>query len=251
VRALVSGIRSRLAGAGFTPSRRALTPSCTRRALCLAFFPGLLLARSAGAEALLVDRTIVRFTAPELGGPRSPRFISARMLALEARIEALADPDRTGAAYRERHVSAALERHIAETMLASLHIEPEPAAEELRQQTEAARHLIEERVGGSDPLAAAARAEGISRRELTSLYQRQARASLYLDRMVAPMLAPSDAELRALFRNEKTPYRDAPFETVLPGLRRWYVSTRLQAALAAYYQNARSRLRIVFLADAG
>ena len=96
-------------------------------------------------------------------------------------------------------------------------------------------------------LAAAARAEGIGERELYSLYERQARASLYLDRMVAPMLAPSDAELRVLFRNERTPFRDAPFDTVLPGLRRWYVSTRLQAALAAYYQNARSRLRMVFL----
>ena len=250
MRALVRGISMTLRSAGLAPSRPKLWPSCTRRAFCLALLPGVLLAKPAGAEALLVDRTVVRFAAPELGGPRSPRFISARMLALEARIEALADPDRTGAAYRERHVSAALERHIAETMLASLHIEPEPSAEEVRQQTEAARRSIEERVGGSEPLAAAARAEGISRRELVSLFQREARASLYLDRMVAPMLAPSDAELRALFRNEKTPYRDAPFETVLPGLRRWYVSTRLQAALAAYYQNARSRLRIVFLADA-
>ena len=206
-----------------------------------------LMARPTSADELLVDRTVVRFAAPELGGPRSPRFISARVLALEARIEALADPDRTGGAYRERHVSAAIERHIAETMIASLHIEPEPTADELRAQADAARRLVEDRVGGSEPLQAAARAEGIGRRELVSLFQRQARASLYLDRMIAPMLAPSDAELRMLFRNEKTPYRDAPFETVLPGLRRWYVSTRLQAALAAYYQNARSRLRVVFL----
>jgi hypothetical protein len=208
-----------------------------------------LVATGADAEPLLVDATVVRFTAPELGGPRSPRFITARMLAFEARIEALADPDRTGEAYRERHVSAAIERHIAETMLASLHIEPEPSADELRAQAEAARHLVEERVGGTAELDAAAAAEGLGRRELDTLFQRQARASLYLDRMVAPMLAPSDAELRALFRNEKTPFRDAPFETVLPGLRRWYVSTRLQAALAAYYQNARSRLRITFLSD--
>jgi hypothetical protein len=204
-------------------------------------------ARSAAAEPLLVDRTLVRFSAPELGGPRSPRFVTARMLALEARIEALADPDRGGAAYRDRHVSAALERHVAETLLASLRIEPEPGAAELSAQADAARKLVEDRVGGAGPLEAAAHAEGIGERELVGLFQRQARASLYLDRMVAPMLSPSDAELRALFRNEKTPFRDAPFETVLPGLRRWYVSTRLQTALAAYYQNARSRLRMVFL----
>jgi len=209
---------------------------------------GLVAAGPAQAEPLLVDRTVVRFSAPELGGPRSPRFISARGLALEARLEALADPDRTpGVPYRERHLSAALERHVAETLLANLRIEPEPTADELRTQTDAARRLAEERAGGPDLLATAARAEGIGQRELVELFQRQARASLYLDRMVAPMLAPSDAELRVLFRNERTPFRDAPFETVLPGLRRWYVSTRLQAALAAYYQNARSRLHVVFL----
>ena len=202
----------------------------------------------AHGETLLVDRTVVRFSAPELGGARSPRFISARALALEARLEALADPDRTpGVPYRERHLSAALERHVAETLLANLRIEPEPTADDLRTQTDAARRLAEERAGGSDALSVAARAEGIGQRELVELFQRQARASLYLDRMVAPMLSPSDAELRVLFRNERTPFRDAPFETVLPGLRRWYVSTRLQAALAAYYQNARSRLHVVFL----
>lgn len=207
----------------------------------------LVVARPAAAEPLLIDRTVVRFTAPELGGARSPRFISARMLAFEARIEALADPDRGGAAYRERHVSAALERHVAETLLANLRIEPEPTSGELRAQTEAARRLVEERVGGAEPLRAAARAEGIGQRELLALFERQARASLYLDRMVSPMLSPSDAELRALYRNEKTPFHEAPFDTILPGLRRWYVATRLQGALAAYYQNARSRLRVVFL----
>ncbi len=218
-----------------------------RRAGSVALCFGILFTSEARAEPVLVDRTVVRFTAPELGGPRSPRFVSARLLAFEARIEALADPDRGGAIYRERHVSAALERHVAETLLSNLRIEPEPTLDELRAQTAAARRVVAERAGGSPALEAAARAEGIGERELQALFERQARASLYLDRMVAPMLAPSDAELRGLFRSEKTPFRDAPFESVLPGLRRWYVSTRLQAALAAYYQNARSRLRIVFL----
>jgi hypothetical protein len=206
-----------------------------------------LIARTAGAEPVLVDRAIVRFSAPELGGVRSPRFILGRLLAFEARLEALADSDRSGGAYRERHLSAALERHVAETLLAGLRIDPEPTAPELAQQTDAARRLTAERVGGLTALEEAARAEGVSQRELYLIFQRQARASLYLDRMVSPMLAPSDAELRALYRSERTPFRDAPFETILPGLRRWYVATRLQSALAAYYQNARSRLRIVIL----
>src|SRR6185295_2372109 len=112
----------------------------------------------------------------------------------------LADPDRAaGAPYRERHVAAALERHVAETLLANLRIEPEPTATEVHAQTEAARRLVEARAGGAPALAAAAHAEGLGERELLALFQRQARASLYLDRMVAPMLAPSDAELRALF----------------------------------------------------
>lgn len=225
--------------------------SPSRRRFGLFFGVGLACALSAEsvarAEPLTVDRVVVRFSAPELGGVRSPRFISARLLAFEARVEALADPDRTGAAYRERHVSAALERHIAETLLAGLRIDPEPSASVLRAQADAARRALEERVGGAGPLEAAARAEGVSPRELVALCQRQARASLYLDRMVSPMLAPSDAELRTLYRTERTPFRDAPFETILPALRRWYVSNRLQAALSGFYQNARSRLRIVML----
>src|SRR5262245_1107551 len=215
-----------------------------RLAVCLALACVALPAR---AESIEVDRAVVKFTAPELGGPRAPRFVFARVLAFEARVEALADPDRQGVAYRERHVSAALERHVAETLLASLRIDPEPSTTALRAQADAAGRRMEERAGGRDALLEAAQAEGISERELVGIFLRQARASLYLDRMVAPMLAPSDAELRALYRNERTPYRDAPFETILPALRRWYVATRLQEALAAFYQNARARLEIVVL----
>src|SRR6185503_4332051 len=101
---------------------------------------------------------------------------------------------------------------------------------------------------GAERLLDAARVEGVSERELLTLFRRQARASLYLDRMVAPMLAPSTAELRALHRSGRTPFSAAPFDTVLPGLKRWYVSTRLNDALQNYYQNARSRLEVVLIA---
>jgi hypothetical protein len=90
------------------------------------------LTAEAAAEPREVDRVVVRFSAPELGGERSPRFVSARMLAFEARLEAFADPDRTGTAYRERHVTAALERHISETLLAGLRIDTDTSAEEVR-----------------------------------------------------------------------------------------------------------------------
>jgi hypothetical protein len=199
------------------------------------------------ARAEPVDRAVVRFSAPELGGARSPRFVFARMLAFEARLEALADPDRPGVPYRDRHLSAALERHVAETLLSSLRIEPEPEPAAVSAQAEAARRMTESRCGGAGGLAAAARAEGISERELFAFFRRQARASLYLDRIVAHMLVPNDAELRRLYRSERTPFRDAPFESTLPALRRWYVSTRLSAAVSDFYQNARGRLEIEIL----
>jgi hypothetical protein len=202
-------------------------------------------AREATAEPVAVDRVAVRFTAPELGGARSPRFVFERVLAFEARVAALEAGERGG--YRERHVTAALERHIAETLLASLRIEPEVAPDLVTRQAGLARRRLEERVGGASELASAARAEGISERELLGLFRRQARASLYLDRMVAPMLEPSNAELSALHRSGRTPFSGAPFESVQPGLKRWFVATRLAEALQSYYQNARSRLDIVIL----
>lgn len=205
-------------------------------------------ARGAPRSAIL-DRALVRFSAPETGGSRFPRFVFERVLAFEARLEALADPDRTqsGEPYRERHVRAALERHIAETLLSSLRIEPEPTAAQMVRQTEAARAILVERVGGLAALAQAAAAEGVDERELLSILRRQARASLYLDRMVTPMLRPSDAELRNLQTSAPAPFRARPFEQVSGALRRWYVARRLSTALATFYQNARSRLEITML----
>ncbi len=200
------------------------------------------------AEPLVIERTVVRFIAPETGGAQSPRFIFERTLSFEARLEALADPDQdSSVAYRERHVRAALERHVAETLLASLHIDPEPTADDLDRQTRSARLMLLARVGGPAALAEAARAEGIGDRELLGVIRRQARASLYLDRMVMPMLAPSDAELKAVQRAAPPELRARPFAEVVADLRRWYVSRRLAAALNAFYQNARARLVLTIL----
>ena len=218
----------------------------------LALLGMTLSALDASAEPIVADRAVVRLVAPETGGVRSPRFIFERSLAFEARLEALADPDRVARAaeerpFRERHLRAALERHVAETLLASLRIDPEPTEPELARQTEAARRMLYERVGGPAAVDRAAAAEGIDSREVTSILRRQARASLYLDRMVAPMLAPSDAELRNIHRVVQTPFRDRPFDEVEPALRRWYVGRRLGAALGSFFQNARSRVRITLL----
>lgn len=206
--------------------------------------------RLRGDVAVTVERAVVRFVAPETGGARSPRFIFERTLAFEARLEALADPDRSSSsetAYRERHVRLAMERHVAETLLASLHIEPEPTPVELDRQTRAAQLMMVARVGGPEALEQARRAEGLDERELLSVLRRQARASLYLDRMVAPMLAPTAAELHAAHRTGPPELRNRPFSAVATELRRWYVSRRLAAAVSLFFQNARARLVITVL----
>lgn len=208
-----------------------------------------LFVRSASAEPIVVDRAIARFWAPDTGGVRSPHFIYERVLSFEARLEALSDSiqDTGGEPYRDRHLTAALERHVAETVLASLHIDPEPTEAELLRQIQSARARLVERVGGEEELGRAALAEGIGLRDLLEILRRQARASLYLDRMVAPMLDPSTAELRTLHRTRHNPFRDMPFERVEPGLRRWYIAQRLAAAVQGFYQNARSRITMTLL----
>jgi hypothetical protein len=219
-----------------------------RRLLALASLLGCSVCGVARAEPIAFDRTVVRFYAPETGGVQRPRFISERTLAFEARVEALAAQERsTDEPYRERHVSAALERHVSEVLLSSLRIEPEPTEALLRRQVELARKVLNDRVGGEALLVDAQRAEGISGAELSALLRRQARASLYLDRMVAPMLRPSDAELEAIQRSAPAALQNESFARARPLLLRWYVSRRLSSAMASFFQEARSRVTITLL----
>jgi hypothetical protein len=203
----------------------------------------------ASAAPVMLDRAIVRFDAPETGGISHPQFVFERELAFEARIEALADSDRTErkGAYLDRHIRSALERHIAEELLSHLPMDPEPEQSEIVRRVVAARAVLEQRVGGAADLATAARAEGLDTAEVERLVLREARASLYLDRMVAPMLEPSEAELREVHRATSNPFRGQKFDEVAEPLRRWFVGQRLEAALGAFYQNARARVHMVIL----
>src|SRR4051812_15486358 len=92
----------------------------------LACSVGLLYVQPAPAE--VVDRAVVRFSAPEAGGREQPHFVFERELAFEARLVALGDPaHRAGdVPYRRHHLVAALEAHVAETLMASLAMTPEP-----------------------------------------------------------------------------------------------------------------------------
>ncbi len=232
--------------------RQARSTFCTT--ICgLAFFGALFLPRDAAGQAeagSFVDRVAVRFTAPETGGIARPRFIFERELAFEGRLEALADggfmptPDEP---YLERHIGAALERHMAEVLLGSLEINPEPTARDVAVRAKSARSSLLQQLGGEGALEQAARAEGMGPLELGALLARRARASLYLDRMVATMLTPSDTELRIVHRTTRTPFSKEPYEAVAPLLSRWYVAQRLNAAVKAFYEGARSRIELTVL----
>ncbi len=201
------------------------------------------------AAPITVDRAVVSFVTRDTGGIVAPRFVFERQLAFEARLEALTEGEvhEGDPPFRTRHLRAALDRHIAETVLESLEIHPRPAEAEIRTRVDQARLALVERVGGLVPLREAAAAEGIGDWELGRLLRRQAIASLYLDRMVAPMLAPSEAELRQVLLTQRTPFAGKPFAETEPALRRWYVGTRLEAALASFYDGLRSRLTLTVL----
>ncbi len=187
---------------------------------------------------------VVRWHAPETGGSAKPQFIFERELAFEARLESLADPDPEPGPYHDRHVRAALDRHIGETLLAALPVLPAPDPRQIAARAEAARGVLEQRVKGHENLLAAAAAEGIGSDELDALLRRQARASLYIDKMIAPMLEPSDLDLRNLWQTGSTPFKDRPFDEIKPALSRWYVGQRLGQEAEAYRQTARSRVVI-------
>jgi hypothetical protein len=214
---------------------------------------GMALADSS-ASGVIVDRAVVRFITPETGGSARPRFVSERTLALEARFEVMAErPTGTGDGYDERHVRAALERDIAEEMLAALAQKLVSGSPPARRPTEAdmdrlesqVRQALFDRLGGRERVEAAAAAEQLDPPELSALWRRRALAAFYVDRAVTPVLDPSDEQLREVFRTSAHPYRGRPFEEVRVALRRWFVAERLRVAENAFLQGARSRLRIV------
>jgi hypothetical protein len=178
-----------------------------------------------GAQPVLevpLDRVAVRFTAPETGGIGKPQFIFERELAFEARLEALTDAGvrpTVETPYLERHVRAALERHMAEVLLQSLEVTPEPTPRDVELRIRSARLTLQQQLGGAAELDRASQAEGISPSEVSRLLSRRARASLYLDRMVATMLTPhghaarrhgSGRAHRSVVSTERLPSCSAP-----------------------------------------
>jgi hypothetical protein len=218
-------------------------------ALCAACAAVLVPVPAAAAEPpkpapVVLDRVVVRWHSPETGGPLLPQFVFERELAFEARLESLADPDPEPGPYHDRHVRAALDRHIAETILATLPVVPPIDPRVIARRAETARGIVEAQVHGRPALLAAAVAEGLGSDELDAFLRRKARASLYLEKMIAPMLEPSDADLLTLWRSGATPFKDQPFDQIKTPLSRWYVGQRLAHETEAFFQNARARVTL-------
>src|SRR6185312_3004014 len=134
------------------------------------------------ATSPTVDRVAVRYYAPETGGSARPRYVSERMLAFEARLEALGEQASPATAYQDRFVRAALDRHVAEDMLSALQVQQGTEPPDLPALAEEERIGLLERIGGKGALAVAMAAEGIDASELDALLRRRVRAAYYVDR---------------------------------------------------------------------
>jgi hypothetical protein len=212
-----------------------------------------LLPRLALADAV-VDRTVARYSAPELGDVAHPRFVLERTLAFEARLVVLAQVGAgIGDGYGERDARSAMDRLIAEEMLATLAArfvadapaDKRPSPQELDAVRQTIITATLESLGGRETIDQVARAEQLDVIEVNALLERSAMAAWYLDRAVTPLLHPGDEQLRDVYRTAEHPYRGRPFDQVRAPLERWFVLERVHVAESAFLQSARSRLRIV------
>lgn len=213
--------------------------------------PGV--AHAEGPAQTVVDRTAVRFYAPETGGAEHPRFVLERTLAFEARLESMAAAGGIGDGYDDRDVRAALDHDVAEQMLAGLAekvirespAEKRPLFDEVPRVEQDLAAAVLERLGGRARVDEAARAEQLDGAEVDALMHRAALAAWYLDRAVTPVLHPAEEQLRQVYRTSAHPYRGRPFEQVRDALARWFVVERLRVAEAAFLQSARARVHVV------
>jgi hypothetical protein len=215
-------------------------------AAALAAIATILCGANAMAEGAVLDRVAVRFYAPETGGTQRPRFITERTLSFEARLVAMSEQGASPeAAPQERHLRVALERHVTEELLSFLGIEGGKDPPDLARLALEARAELERRVGGEGPLRLAAEIEHIDPEEVQAFFLRHARAAYYLDRSVAPLLAPPDEQLREAFRTSAHPFRDRKFDDARRDFALWFVAERVKTAESTFLQTARTRVKIV------
>jgi hypothetical protein len=209
--------------------------------------------RAAARDSVLV-RVAVRFWAPETGGAAHPRFIDDRTLAFEARLAAMSErQEGAGEGYEERHVRDALDHAVGEEMLASLAYKliaelpgaKRPGEAELARIQEELGTATFDRLGGRARVDKAATAEGLDGADVEALLRRQALAAWYLDRVVTPVLSPTEEQLRDVYRTAANPFRGQPFDAARANLARWLVVDLVRSAEDAFLQSARSRVKVV------
>jgi hypothetical protein len=221
-------------------------------ALSLALAPAAARAQAPNSpRSAPVDRVAVRYYAPETGGSAHPRFVSERLLAFEARLDALAEQAPETAMREDRFVRAALDRHVAEDMLSALAVQSGTTLQDLPALADEERTGLIERVGGVEGLRAAMAAEGIDDAEVDALLRRRARAAWYVDHALTPLLRPTEEQLREVFHTSANPFKNQPFDAVHPALARWFVEERLRAAETTFLQVARARVRVVVVPRGG
>ncbi len=198
---------------------------------------------------MTIDAVAVRFSTPDTGGGAAPKFITERLLSFEARLYALEeDPQGT---LQQRHIRAAVDAHIAEEILGALasSVANERAADAatITKTADLLRAAIVERAGGRAAIERAERLDGIDPRETTAIFERKARAAIYIDRAITPILVSTEDQLRETYRTTSHPYRNRHFEDCRDELARWVVIERFRSAEQSYLQTARSRVNAVFL----
>jgi len=202
----------------------------------------------ARAKPASVDRVVVRYFTPETGGAAKPRFVTERQLAFFSRVESRTEGvDVPKGDYPARFVRAALDRIIAEDMLADLQIRRGIEPEGLPRLADEARAELELRVGGASRLAQLMEEEGLDDAELRVALMRRVRAAHYVDRAIQPILRPNEEELRTAFRTSLHPLRTFRFEDVRDEMVRWLVQERLRLVSADFLQAARARVTIAFV----
>jgi len=217
-------------------------------AVLVAGLPGLSVrADEPASRPVIVDRVIARWRTVDQDSASVGHLVFARELAFEARIEAMALGDSPDAKLTDRHIRSALTRHVTESLLEELPLDPPATPAEIGERAERARSALEARVGSAARLESARALERLDTDEVDAILRRTARASLYLDRMVAPVLVPTDLELRELHASGKTPYSDRRFVDVVDKLRRLLLSQRMASALEDFWQRARSRIVITWV----
>lgn len=224
-----------------------------RQAAGLLVAAAMVTAGSAVADTV-VDRAVVRFIAPETGGAEHPRFVLERTLAFESRLEAMSQSAQgLGEVTAERDARNALEHDLAQQLLATLAqklIDDSPAAQRPAQSeidgvTKRMSLAWVERLGGRGRVDAAAALEQLDPSEVDGLLARGGLAAWYLDRVVTPLLHPSEEQLRDVYRTSPHPYRGQPFEKVREKLEGWFVVDRVRVAESAFLQAARSHVRVI------